>query len=303
MTKRYVTWYYRIRWFFLSGFIIVSLTSLPFTEEQVSAEIATNIKSLGDKNTSRSVQPQTLITNTTYLPFVANTQPLLPFGVQVYSSIGPGTPALQSAIDVNTTWIRRPISWADIEPTDTTPENFNWTSTDVMFLAAWSNNKKVLATIGFNPSWAAPHGGAPVYPAFENDWLEFVGALVERYDRDGFNDAPGSPMVEHWEFYNEPDNTNPLASDGFGLWGFQGADYATMLGKTQSVVKAANPNAQILFGGVAHDSFTFEVPFGGFDQGVLLMIFWQRVVETILTYSIFIIIPYGEPDGLVTVMI
>ncbi len=36
-------------------------------------------------------------------------------------------------------------------------------------------------------------------------FTSFVGALVERYDGDGSNDAPGSPKVEYWEFYNEPD--------------------------------------------------------------------------------------------------
>ncbi|MEZ4515807.1 MAG: hypothetical protein R3C44_02845 [Chloroflexota bacterium] len=83
--------------------------------------------------------------------------------------------------------------------------------------------------------------------------MEFVGATVERYDGDGYQDAPGSPIVEQWEFYNEPDREFNTYD---GRWGNNGAEYAEMLKLVYPVVKASNPDAKVVFGGLAYDFFT-----------------------------------------------
>jgi hypothetical protein len=79
-----------------------------------------------------------------------------------------------------------------------------------------------------------------------------MGALVERYDGDGYNDAPGSPVVNHWEMYNEPD-AGPLADPE--RWGYYGSQYAQMLAIANAAIKGANPAAQVVFGGIAYDWF------------------------------------------------
>ncbi len=43
---------------------------------------------------------------------------------------------------------------------------------------------------------------APIDPAAYGNWARLV---VERYDGDGIGDAPGSPRVDAWEIWNEPD--------------------------------------------------------------------------------------------------
>jgi hypothetical protein len=97
------------------------------------------------------------------------------------------------------------------------------------------------------------------------DFQEFLGALVERYDGDGHNDAPGSPTVRYWEIYNEPDNANEWGAQhgGYSIFGNRGAEYAALLDAIYPVMKAASPRAQVVFGGVAHDNFEFEG--GAFD--------------------------------------
>jgi hypothetical protein len=60
-------------------------------------------------------------------------------------------------------------------------------------------------------------------------------------------------VVNYFEFFNEPD-ARPAPNNG-GRWGHNAAEYAQMLQAVYPVVKAANPNAKVLFGGVAHDFF------------------------------------------------
>jgi hypothetical protein len=107
-----------------------------------------------------------------------------------------------------------------------------------------------------NPSWAAQYSAGPIYPEHMDDFLEFVGALVERYDGDGVDDAAGSPVVNHWEFYNEVDNGSVLLAEaGYGYWGHNGAGYADLLRQAWPVIKAASPQARVLNGGLAYERF------------------------------------------------
>jgi hypothetical protein len=102
-----------------------------------------------------------------------------------------------------------------------------------------------------------------------SDLLEFMSALIERYDGDYVNDAPGSPVVQDFELYNEPDSANvaDAASGNFGPWGHNGAGYAHLLQTLYPVVKAASPKANLVMGGIALD--WFEENGGAFDSKFL----------------------------------
>ena len=60
-------------------------------------------------------------------------------------------------------------------------------------------------TINSNPDWAATYPQGPIDLVDLSEFEEFMGELVERYDGDNYRDAPGSPVVDYWELYNEPD--------------------------------------------------------------------------------------------------
>ncbi|MCX7791093.1 MAG: glycoside hydrolase family 5 protein [Chloroflexaceae bacterium] len=81
-------------------------------------------------------------------------------------------------------------------------------------------------------------------PTDMDAYARWVGLVVERYDGDGFNDAPGSPRVAAWEIWNEPD------MDGTWLPRADPAAYAVMLRKAYAAVKQADPTAIVLSGGV-----------------------------------------------------
>ncbi len=74
-------------------------------------------------------------------------------------------------------------------------------------------------------------------------------------------------MINHWEFYNEPDAE--LGQGGYPHWGGAGDEYAQMLAAIYSPVKAANPNSQVLLGGLAYDWFSDTDPTGHFDRQFL----------------------------------
>lgn len=188
-----------------------------------------------------------------------------PFGVQFYGALNAST-GLTRAVHAGARWIRVPVLWEPIEPTNTTPENYNWSSLDVSVTNAAQEDIELMLTIGGQPSWAATYPMGPVTDTA--DLLEFVRALAERYDGDGVDDAPGSPQVQYFELYNEPDNTNTdQAENGWGFWGENGDGYAALLQDLYPTIKAANPGAQLVLGGLALDWFKEQG--GPFDSHFL----------------------------------
>ncbi len=183
--------------------------------------------------------------------------PPSPFGLQIYAPSGEASPYYHDQFLTGATWIRNPVHWDWIEPSNTTPANYYWPPADTA-LGGAADGFKLIGTLGILPSWAAtdPYGRIDKVPLSE--FTQFLGALVERFDGDGVADAPGSPKVDHWEMFNEPDagERGELTS-----WGNYGADYAAMLAAAYPAIKAANPNAQVMFGGIAYDWFEPNGPF------------------------------------------
>jgi hypothetical protein len=89
--------------------------------------------------------------------------------------------------------------------------------------------------------------GQPEYwcaPTDMGAYASWAARVVERYDADGYKDAPGSPRVAAWEIWNEPD------MDGTWLPKADPGAYALMLRKAHDAIKAADPTALVLNGGV-----------------------------------------------------
>ncbi len=175
------------------------------------------------------------------------------FGVQVYGTMSPQSPYYCELVSSGARWIRNEISWASVEPSNVSPSEYNWRLVDSVVEPARQGGFNMVLTIHYNPGWAATNSLGPIDKVPLSEFTSFVGALVERYDGDGIDDAPGSPIVEHFEFYNEPD-ANIAGVDDI-RWGNYGKEYAQMLEAVYPTVKAANPNAKVLLGGIAYDWF------------------------------------------------
>jgi hypothetical protein len=168
--------------------------------------------------------------------------------------------------DIGIVWTRVNVYWDKIEPVKTTPRTYDWQVTDSRILGVTLAGIKPIVLLGANPSWAATHYGGPVTDT--QDILDFLAAAAERYDGDGFLDAPGSPVVQVWEFYNEPDNQDPnsMKYRGYGAWGGRGEEYAQFLAQARAALRSTNPTAQVALGGLAHEDVgqdAFDMAFPG----------------------------------------
>lgn len=193
-----------------------------------------------------------------YLPtiyYYDSTRDRSTFGVQMYGNTLPSGQYYNDLVDSGTVWIRIPVRWRDVEPTrQFSPKTYNWTGIDNVLAAAVpsQHNFKIIGTIYYAPDWAVPdpyHARAVLNDDALPDFAEFLTALSARYS----GQTAGLPVVTHWEFYNEPDITTEPG--GVPLWGDNGDKYAQMLATAYPAIKTGNPNAQVLFGGIAYDAF------------------------------------------------
>jgi hypothetical protein len=189
-----------------------------------------------------------VLSYTTYLPYIGFNDTSGMYGswaVQIYDRLDAAS-GFDAAVAAGVRWMRMRVMWSDIEPVNTTPANYQWSTLDTSMQAAQQAGANIIVTIEGNPRWAAANPFGPVTNL--NDFKEFVGALVTRY-----------PQVTYWELYNEPDNILHF--------GGKGAMYAAHLNAAYTAIKANNPAAKVVMGGIALDWYSDEG--GTFDRHFL----------------------------------
>ena len=191
-------------------------------------------------------------------------------GFQVYGGASYGSPYYKDLMESGASWVRLHFDWAAVEPENTTPPNYKWPYLDAEVSLAAEQCWPIVLMVGNNPQWASTLPEGPLTKTSVAELAELMGAVTERYDGDGVNDAPGSPKVIYFEMYNEPDAG---ASGSHERWGLHGDQYAAMLKAVYPAVKAANPEAKVVFGGIAYDAFT-DSPTPG--------VFIRRFLEDVL---------------------
>lgn len=191
---------------------------------------------------------------TTYLPIaptsIEEPRHSLPIGVQMFGATGADSTYFEVLKSSRANWVNVPIQWREVEPVNSTPESYRWAVADQAVAAAIDADVKVIITHQSNPAWVASAADGPIDVAPLAESAEYLAALVERYDGDGVDDAPGSPLVEHFELYSQLDYS--LSDEGAIQWGEVGHRYGSFLQAVYPAMKEANPNAQIIFGGIGH---------------------------------------------------
>ncbi len=159
--------------------------------------------------------------------------------------------AVAKAAQMGARWTRVPLPWNQIEPVNTTPEHYQWPAWFDDWLRRLSaSNIRAIVTLYANPSWASTYPGGPLDLVEISELVEFMAAAVAHYSVPPYD-------VKYWEFYNEPDNTSEFyAENGWGFWGNEPAAYAAMLAAVYQPMKGADPEAQIVLGGLAYDWWT-----------------------------------------------
>lgn len=168
-----------------------------------------------------------------------------PFGIH-----DPTVPEVDRIADVATIgakWVRyaalNGMVWDVIE---TKKGQYNWSRNDSVYLDTYKSGIKMLITTGTgNTAYGSKtennHAIEGYFPPDSNAYKTFLKKAVERYDGDGVDDAPGSPIVAVWQIENELDLS----------WKDTPAKYAELLKESYLVIKEANPNAQVAIAGVA----------------------------------------------------
>jgi hypothetical protein len=191
------------------------------------------------------------------------------FGTQLFADEVMG-PALDGVMDTGIRYLRVPVQWKWIEPSNQSPPAYLWGSMDQAVSRMASRGIRPVAVLYTRPDWASSDGCGPIDRVPMGRYTDYISAIVERYDGDGYLDAPGSPRMRHWEVENEQDfNPDPAVTRGspsFGscFGGSRAGDYAEHLRATYLAAKAADPGATVIFGGLSYERF-YNRPAKGFD--------------------------------------
>jgi hypothetical protein len=143
---------------------------------------------------------------------------------------------LNDATQIGVGWIRLDLAWDDIQPSS--PASFNWTAFDRIVTEANALHLSLLPILDYTPVWArvAGCGTDKCAPANPNAFAAFASAAAARY----------APLGIHtWEIWNEPNVTafwKPTPNPG---------QYVTLLKATAMAIRAVDPSATIVSGGLA----------------------------------------------------
>lgn len=154
------------------------------------------------------------------------------YGVVSQGSLLPGDYALvrESGAGV----LRFPIEWALVEPE---PGVYDWAAIDAIVQGAVAQGIEPLPFVWATPEWLNPRKAEPPLDGAgqRRAWQGFLTALAGRY---------GS-AIDRWQLWNEPN---------FKLYWKpkpDPRDYARLVRLSASALRASDPGAEILLGGVA----------------------------------------------------
>jgi hypothetical protein len=225
-------------------------------EKVPSPPVATTMSEVLIPEQSGELLASNLVSPTSFIPAVFRNSyrqaPESSFGVQMYADHIEQEAVIRAG-EAGARWMRVPLFWVQIEPQNTTPEYYSWPHGYDDWLARLvRQNIKPILTVTGNPPWAATYLGGPIDRVELAEFVEFIEAAVAHYGVSPYN-------VKYWEFYNEPDNSDlACAANGCGHWGYEPAAYAEMLAAVYQPIKAVDPDAQVVLGGLAYDWFTSQ---------------------------------------------
>ncbi len=152
-------------------------------------------------------------------------------------------PNAAQAADVSalgTHWVRVFAAWPDIEPARGSYSGF-WLSYYEQLFKQLPGGTKIIVDVVDSPSWETGSSDEHTPPANPNDYAAFVGSLAQRW---------GS-RVAAYELWNEED------SPSWWTGAPNPAAYKQLLKATYPVVKAAEPKATVLLGGLTGNDYPF----------------------------------------------
>lgn len=168
---------------------------------------------------------------------------------------------------VHTTWVRMGgvAVWNLVEEQPGSGV-YDYSVTDAVIQKASDLNLMLVLT--FDPQHLLDEGACQkALPSDMDAYKAFLRAFVERYDGDGFEDAPRSPVVQYWQIGNEPDNETLEGKKT--SWNDTPENYAVLVKESAEAIHEADPGAVVLMAGMVggQDGFDnfYEAVFSALD--------------------------------------
>lgn len=141
---------------------------------------------------------------------------------------------------LGTHWVRVFATWPDLEPQPGAYAS-NWIYYYNHLLGTLPAGTKVIMDVVNTPSWETGSSDEHTPPANPNDYAAFVGGLAQRF----------AGRIAAYELWNEED------SSAWWTGGPNPAAYAQLLRASYPVIKAADPHAVVLLGGLTGNDYSF----------------------------------------------
>jgi hypothetical protein len=187
---------------------------------------------------------------------LVKTDPNLLAGIEISRSYFAG--GLRRIAESGAYWTRRNgLIWSVVEPAEGTYDWGSVASLENEMETASIYQLELILVVRGAPFWAQGIPGypcGPIKPEKMSAFGDFLYEAVSRYSVPPFN-------VKYWEIWNEPDAgwTSVNGASPFGCWGdsrdpyFGGSVYGDMLKSIYPRMKEANPDIQVLVGGLLLD--------------------------------------------------
>ena len=188
--------------------------------------------------TATATQSPTPTATPTAGPVYANS----PLGVQI-GEIAPTPLAWQRIAESGLRLARVRLDWQWIEQTDETPPRFQWDYYDQIAANAQATGVDLMWIVGEAPPWAATYPCGPIDRVPLDRFDRFFRAAIERY-----------PQVHYWELVNEPDWNIAEQDLTGGCFGRYPNEYAALLKTAWQTLHDANPDAELMFGGLISEN-------------------------------------------------
>lgn len=165
---------------------------------------------------------------------------------------------VERADALNARWIRRFVSWSELQPQENGPFSENILAyLDQLTAQASLRGQKVMFAFNGAPSWANGSSDPQVPPKSAEQYADFMGKIAARY----------RGKVAAYELWNEPDATEFWHGDP------SPEAYAPILKAGYTSIKAADPSTLVLAGPFTGNNYNFleglyRVGSKGFFDGV-----------------------------------
>jgi hypothetical protein len=153
---------------------------------------------------------------------------------------GPSALRVNEVKALGTHWVRMFLTWPDLQPSRGAWAQ-NWVGYYEQAFSALPAGTKVILDVVGTPRWESGSSNEHAAPANPNEYAAFVGALAHKW----------AGRVAAYEVWNEEDHSR---------WWSGGPDpaaYSRLLKAAYPAVKAADPSATVVLGGMTGNDYPF----------------------------------------------